>query len=79
MESESALRTLLNELADFVTVTRAGFDEREQEQLSASLFPIAIDGWGCHILLAAQRNQRIDGGGAPSGKVASQQRNGAEQ
>src|SRR5690242_1844325 len=39
----------LDELADFVAVAGAGFEERENEQLGAALLPFEIGGCDVHI------------------------------
>src|SRR6185312_16819964 len=41
VERQCALRLAVNELADLVTVTRPGFQQREDEQLSAAFLEFA--------------------------------------
>src|SRR6185312_15914710 len=43
VEGERALRLLLNELADFIAVARAGFQQGKDEQLSAAFLEFTVE------------------------------------
>jgi len=57
VKTNRAARALFDEFADFVAVTRTGFDERENQQLGATFFPFDLGScvihiWGYNILYA---------------------------
>src|SRR6185312_1234674 len=43
VEGERAVRLLLNELADFIAVARTGFQQGEDEQLSAAFLEFTVE------------------------------------
>src|ERR1019366_2098721 len=49
VKTERALRSLFDQLADFVAVAGRSFEQREQEQLGAAFLPLAIDRFVFHI------------------------------
>src|ERR1019366_1083905 len=49
VKTERALRSLLDQLADFVAVAGRSLEQREPKQLRAALFPLAVDRFVFHI------------------------------
>src|SRR6516225_2653542 len=49
METNRSARALLNELTDFIAVTRACFNERKNQHFGAASLPLRLGQYGVHI------------------------------